>query len=264
MLTLIARSLRRIAPVCLGMAGVLGFFQIVLVLVAASYEEAGSFDRLATLLPAFASRAFGTAMTSFGGLTTVSFYETGIILMVSLFAVFVGAEPAGDVEAGFVDMVVARPVPRHWIVTRSLLVMTLATLTLTLTMGACLWIGLLTMAPPQARWPEPRLVLNLIAHLTLVACCFGASSLAAAGWARRRATAQACVGLAAIALYLIDFLGIWGKSMWLINRVSPFHFYVGSAILEGRANTALDLSVLGGATVVAAAIAYWQFSRRDL
>jgi hypothetical protein len=264
MLTLIRRSLRRIAPVWLGMAGVLGFFQIVLVLVAASYQDAGSFDRLSTLLPAFAQRAFGTAMTSFGGLTTVSFYETGIILMVALFAIFVAAEPAGDVAAGFVDMVVARPIPRHWIVTRSLLVMLITTLTLPLTMGACLWIGLVTLAPSHVRWPEPRLVLNLMAHLTLVASSFGAASLAAAGWARRRATAQASVGLAAIALYLIDFLGIWAKTMWSINRVSPFHFYQGSAVLEGRANTVRDLSVLAAATAVASTIAYWQFNRRDL
>jgi hypothetical protein len=264
MLTLAARSLRRIAPVCLGLAGVLGFFQLVLVVVAASYEQAGSFDRLATLLPAFAQRAFGTAMTSFAGLTTVGFYETGIVLMVAQFAIFVASEPAGDVEAGFVDMVLARPLPRYWLVTRSLLVMTVTTLFLTLTMGAGTWIGLITLAPPHARWPELRTVLNLIAHLTLVACFFGAATLAAAGWARRRAAAWAPMALAAVALYLIDFLGLWWAAMPRIGRISPFHFYQGAAILEGRANSAVDLSVLGAATVAASAIAYWQFNRRDL
>ena len=56
MLTLVARSWRRIAPVCVGLAVVLCFFQLVLIVVAASYQQAGSFDRLATLLPAFAQR----------------------------------------------------------------------------------------------------------------------------------------------------------------------------------------------------------------
>ncbi len=264
MLTLVARSMRRIAPVGLGLAAVLGFFQLVLVVVAASYEQAGSFDRLATLLPAFAQRAFGTAMTSFAGLTTVGYYETGIILMVAQFAIFAASEPAGDVEAGFVDMVLARPVPRHWVVTRSLVVMMAGTLTLTLMMGAGTWIGLVTLAPPHVRWPQPRLVVNLIAHLTLVAWSFGAAALAASGWARRRAAAWAPVALAAVAMYLVDFLGLWWTAMWPINRVSPFHFYQGSAILEGRANTALDFSVLTAATVAASAIAYWQFGRRDL
>ena len=94
--------------------------------------------------------------------------------------------------------------------------------------------------------------------------CFGATALAAAGWARRRAAAWAPVALAAVATYLIDFLGLWWTAMPRIGRLTPFHFYQGSAILEGRANTALDLSVLAAATVVASAIAYWQFNRRDL
>ena len=264
MLTLVGRSLRRIAPVCIGLAAVLGGFQLILVAVAASYERAGSFDQLAMLLPAVARHAFGTAMSSFAGMASVGFYETGIVLMVALFAIFVAAEPAGDVEAGFVDVIFARPLPRHWIVTRSLLVTTIATLALMLTMGAGTWIGLVTLAPPRARWPELRIVLNLIAHLFMVASCFGAVTLAAAGWARRRAAAQAPVAVAAIALYLIDFLGVWWKELSQVSLISPFHFYQGAAIIEGRANTAQDLSVLGAATIAATALAYWQFSRRDL
>lgn len=264
MLTLAGRSLRRIAPMCLGLAAVLGGFQLVLVAVAASYERAGSFDQLAALLPAVARYAFGTAMSSFAGMASVGFYETGIVLMIALFAIFVAAEPAGDVEAGFVDVILARPLPRHWLVTRSLLVTTTATLALMLTMGAGTWIGLMTLAPPRARWPELSIVLNLIAHLFMVASCFGAATLAAAGWARRRAAASAPVAVAAIALYLIDFLGAWWKELSRVSLISPFHFYQGAAIIEGRANTVRDLSVLSAATVAAVALAYWQFSRRDL
>jgi uncharacterized membrane protein YozB (DUF420 family) len=138
------------------------------------------------------------------------------------------------------------------------------TLTLTLMMGAGTWIGLLTLAPAGVRWPEPRLVVNLIAHLTLVAWSFGAAALAASGWARRRAAAWAPVAMTAVAMYLIDFLGLWWTAMPRIGRMTPFHFYQGSAVIEGRANTALDLSVLAAATVAASAIAYWQFNRRDL
>jgi hypothetical protein len=163
-----------------------------------------------------------------------------------------------------VDIIVARPLPRHWIVTRSLLATTIATLARALTMGVCTWIGLLVLAPPRARWPEPRIVLNLIAHLIMVSCCFGAAALAAAGLARRRSAALVPVALAAVALYLVDFLGTWWTAMPHIGRISPFHFYQGAAIIEGRANTAMDLSILGAATIAASAVAYWQFSRRDL
>jgi hypothetical protein len=103
-------------------------------------------------------------------------------------------------------------------------------------MAAGLWRGRATLAPPRSRWPEPRIVLNLVAHLVLVSCCFGAAALAAAGWARRRAAAQAPVALAAIALYLLDFLGAWWTALSRVGWISPFHFYQGGD-RRGRANT---------------------------
>ena len=67
----------------------------------------------------------------------------------------------------------------------------------------------------------------------------------------------------------VAIVGVWLES----NRQAPvagerdftgYYCLEGAAILEGRANTAYDLSVLGAATAVAGAVAYWQFGRRDL
>jgi len=160
--------------------------------------------------------------------------------------------------------VLARPLPRHWIVTRTLIVMATSTLALALTMGIATWLGLHALAPPRSRWPEAAIVLTLIAHLVMVSWCFGAPALAAAAWARRRASAQAPVAIAAIALYLVDFLGAWWEPLGRFGRLSPFHYYQGSAILDGTAHTPIDLSILGGLTIAASALAYWQFGRRDL
>ena len=264
MLTLVGRSLRRIAPLWVGLAVVLAAFQIALVAVAASYEEAGSFDRLAMVLPAFARGSFGTALSSFAGMTTIGYFETLVITLVAQFAIYVATEPAGEIEGGLVDLVLARPLPRHWLVTRTLLVMATSTLALALTMGTATWLGLHALAPPGSRWPQPRIVLTLIAHLVMVAWCFGAPALAAAAWARRRAWAQGSVGLAAIALYLIDFIGTFWAPLRRFGRFSPFYYYQGSAILEGSAHTVFNLTILGTVIVAASALAYWQFGRRDL
>ena len=48
------------------------------------------------------------------------------------------------------------------------------------------------------------------------------------------------------------------------GRFSPFYYYRGAAILDGSAHTALNLTILGAIIVAASALAYWQFSRRDL
>src|SRR5476651_1075952 len=111
-------------------------------------------------------------------------------------------------------------------------------------MGIATWLGLHALAPEGALWPTPRVVLTLIAHLVMVAWCFGAAALAAAAWARRRAWAQGTVALAAVALYLVDFLGSLWAPLRRFGRLSPFHYYQGSAILDGTANTALNLAIL--------------------
>ena len=113
MLTLIGRSLRRIVPLWAGLAAVLVAFQFALIAVGASYEKAGSFNVLAMVLPGFARGAFGTALSSFAGMTTFGYFETLIVILVTQFAIYVATEPAGEVEWGLVDVVLARPLPRH-------------------------------------------------------------------------------------------------------------------------------------------------------
>ena len=69
--------------------------------------------------------------------------------------------------------VLARPLPRHVIVSRSFLVMAIGTLLMSGAMQATTWAGLWWMAPADAQWPAARTVLSLSAHMTLIAWCFG-------------------------------------------------------------------------------------------
>lgn len=264
MLTLVGRTLRRIAPLTAALAALLALFQFALVAVAASYERAGSFAFLSALVPDFAKGHIGAGLTSFAAMTTTGYFEPMIVMLVAQFAIYVAAEPAAEIETGLVDTVLARPLPRHWLVSRSLIVIAFGTIVLMIAMGAATGLGLRLLAPPRAHWPEARIVLLLMANLLMVTWCFAAATLAAAGWTRRRVTAQAPVAVAAIAYYLLNFLA----TMWAPARsfawLSPFHYFTGAAILGGGGNLAFNLSILGTATVIAASVAYWQFNRRDL
>jgi ABC-type transport system involved in multi-copper enzyme maturation permease subunit len=263
-LTLIGRSLRRLAPLTAALSALLAAFQIAIVAVAASYERAGSFAFLSALVPDFAKGHIGAGLTSFAAMTTTGYFEPMIVMLAAQFAIHVAAEPAAEIETGLVDTVLTRSLPRHRIVSRSLLVMAIATLILMIAMGSATALGLRALAPPRTPWPEARIVLLLIVNLLAVTWAFGAATLAAAAWARRRVSAQAPVAVAAIAFYLLNFLA----SMWAPARsfawVSPFHYFAGAALLGGSGNLAFNLSILGTVTAVAAAVAYWQFSRRDL
>jgi hypothetical protein len=264
MLTLIGRSLGRSRGLFAAVALLLAGFQAALVATAASFEEGPGFERLIGLAPAFMQEGLGPALTSFGGLASLSFYEPLLVLLIVEFAIYLAAEPAGDVESGLVDLLLARPVPRHYLVTRSLVMATGASIALPLVMAATLWICLVSFAPATAAWPSARIVWSLIAHLTAVTWCFTGAGLAAAAWARRRSTAHAGVGLSAVAMYLMDFVGdAWSSAAWLAY-LSPFHAFHGARILAGTSEPARDLSVLILLGAMGVAAAYWQFARRDV
>ncbi len=201
---------------------------------------------------------------SFAGATTLGYYDPLVIMLLVQFAVYAGSEPAGDVELGLVDLVMARPIPREWLVTRSIVLVTAVTVALTLSMGAGTWAGLAWLAPANERWPQARLVGLLMAHLGALAWAFGCVTIAVAAWVRRRGAAQASVAVAAIALYFVEMVGqSWDRAAPLA-RLVPFHYYHGASLVNGRANAAFDLSIFAALGAVGVAAAYWQFGRRDL
>ena len=92
----------------------------------------------------------------------------------------------------------------------------------------------------------------------------GAAALALSAFVRRRGAAGLPAAVGAVASYLLETLSDTWTAAERLAVFSPFHYFPGAAVLDGRADPAADLSVLGGVTAVAATVAYWQFNRRDL
>src|SRR5512145_1706423 len=154
-----------------------------------------------------------------------------IVMLIVQFAIYLATEPAGDVESSLLALVLARPMPRHWIVTRSLLVMMIGTALMSGAMYATTWAGLWWLAPPDVQWPDPRTAFSLSAHVSLIAVCFGSAALAASGWTRRRGAAVGAVAVIAITAYLVELLeSIWAPARD-VARFSPFHYFNASGIL---------------------------------
>jgi hypothetical protein len=263
--TLIRRTVARVWVLGAVLAGLLAAFQLALVAVAASLASTGGFERLAGLAPAFIQQAFGPALTTFGGMATLGFFEPLIVILVVTYAIHVASEPAGDVESGLVDLMLARPLPRHLLLTRSLIVMTGSTVVLPLAMGLSLWAGLSWLAPADQRWPDLRVVMMLMANLAAVAWCFGGVALAAAAFSRRRGSATTIVAVGCVAMYLAETVGeAWPARAGWASWLSPFHRFHGAAIIAGDAHSASDFTILLTIGAAGVALAYWQYQRRDV
>ena len=121
------RSLGRVKILSAALALVLVALQLSIIAAAATFVDSGGFERLAQVVPAFVLQTMGPALTSFRGMVLFAYFDPLIVMLIVQFAIYLATEPAGDVESNLVDLVLARPVPRHLIVTRSLLVMTIGT-----------------------------------------------------------------------------------------------------------------------------------------
>jgi ABC-type transport system involved in multi-copper enzyme maturation permease subunit len=125
-------------------------------------------------------------------------------------------------------------------------------------------LGLLLFASPRFDAPSVAVSAKLLVHLAAVALCFGGLGVAIAARARRWSTAFAATALAAVALYLIDFLAIAWPAMGRVSWLSPFHYFPALSILTGEVSPWRNLSLLTAAFLLLSAIGYWRFSRRDL
>jgi ABC-2 type transport system permease protein len=264
---LVLRSFAQARYVLLGCWALLCLLQLVTVGQAAALEAQQAFGRLTELVPAFVQRGLGAKallLSTFKGAVAFGYFHPVICLLVSLLAAYLTTELAHEVEAGLVDVELARPLPRHVLVTRSLIAAAAAVGIAVSLMALGTWAGLRTFGSPSFDAPSRGMIANLIAHLAAVAAVFGALGLAIAAGARRWSTAFFGTALAAVVLYLVDFLAIGWPSMRPLSWLSPFQYFPALSIIAGEAAGLHNLAILGSTAALLTAVAYVRFEKRDL
>jgi ABC-type transport system involved in multi-copper enzyme maturation permease subunit len=264
---LLGRSVAQASRLLFAVFALLVGFQVLIVIQASSYERSQSFGRIAELMPGYLQRGLGNLallLASFPGMVTAGYFHPVIVVMLALLASYLATEPAHEVESGLVDVVLARPVRRHHLVTRSLLLMVGTVLAAVLAMSLGTWVGLRLFADPAWAWPTVPTMARLMAHLAAVAVCVGALGLAVAAGAQRRVTAVALVSVTAVIAYLVAFLAISWAPAKALAWLSPFYYYPAVAILADSAPRFSNLLVLISAATAFIVVAYWRFARREL
>jgi ABC-type transport system involved in multi-copper enzyme maturation permease subunit len=264
---LLKHSLKRMRSLVLTMGLLLGAFQIVLVMVAGSIQRSGGFEQLSAMLPPFAREMMGPSMAgfmSFGGIVCLGYFH--LIVMGSLvgLAIAIATVPAAEVETGFIDLILSRPLARHWIITRSMIAVILAVVAVLGLMMTGTWIGLETLAPPGADWPSVTLIRSLATNLGLLMLCWGGVALAIGSAARRRSIAGASTALLALTAFLLDYVGRLWQPAQSVAWLSPFRYYSTFDLVLGAPLPLKNVAVLGGIALAGWLAAYALFARRDL
>jgi hypothetical protein len=247
--------------------GILAVFQVLATLMAATFQELGTFDQITALVPPFIREFLGNSLLgvfSFGGIVCIGYFHVAVTAALVGVAVAISTEPAAEIERGFSDLILSRPVPRHAAITRTVVLLVVCTVFIVLLMVGGTWTGLEMFAPPGAVWPTPRLIVSLAVNLWALTFCWGGLAMAVAAHARRRSVASAVVGAAALALFLGDYVARAWKPLTPFAPLSPFHYYNAMALVAGGTLSLLHLWVLGAIGIAGILLAYGLFARRDL
>jgi len=266
-LVLAAHSLRRIRGVVIGTGIVLSGFQFLLTQVAAFLMRTEAFGLLPNLVPDFIRSMAGPSMLafmSFEGIVALGYFHPIVIAAHLGLAMAIATEPAAEVETRFADLTLARPLARRQVITRTVVVLLVAEAAVLCMMTMATWSGLACCTPADAARPTPAVIGSLAITLGAVTVCWGGVALAVSSAVRRRATASGATAIAALAAYLLDYLGrVWDPARY-VSRLSPFHYFEPMSLLSGAPLNRRNIAVLLAVGLLGTTASYIAFSRRDL
>ena len=264
---LVGHALWRARTLVLTVAVILALFQWLMTLIAGALYSTGAFTQILSFLPPMFRALAGEAlvpMMSFGGMVTVGYFH--LIVQAALVALAMGlsTQTASEIELHIVDLLMARPVSRAWLVWRSVAALFGATLVVLAAMALGTWSGLHLFAPAEVEWPARSLVFSLAINLGLLMLSWGAVALAIAAMSRRRVIAISIAGIAAFVAFLVDYTARLWDPMKKVAWLSPFHYVNQSDLVAGGALAPPDVAVLAGITITGVAIAFVAIFKRDL
>lgn len=262
---LLSLSLKRARTLLIATGLLLAAFQVLMVVIASSINPT-KFDDISALLPPFVRAILGPSLTSvmsFGGIVSLGYFELAVVIALLALIIALATVPASEIETGFADLILARPLPRHWIITRTIALVLFAITTMLAAMMAGTWAGLALYARPDAEWPSFAMIGLLALNLGLLLLCWGGVAMAL-GAAFRRSVAGATTGLLALAAFILDYAGrLWAPAdqlAWL----SPFRYFIPFDLVMGSPLPAENILVLLAIALTGFTLAYLLFTQRDI
>jgi ABC-type transport system involved in multi-copper enzyme maturation permease subunit len=265
-LLLLRLSFKRQRAMLMAVGFLLGAVQALRVLIAASVHNAGQFDEVTALLPPFIRDIFGPSLASvmtFNGIVCGVYFDTGFIIALIAVTIALSTLPASEIETGFADLVLSRPMPRHWLITRTIALAWLSIALMLLTIIAGTWAGLVLFAPPDAPWPPARQTATLALSLGMLVVCWSGVAVAfGAAW--RRGPAATATSLIAFASLIMD----WARRLWppldRIAWLSPFYYFEPYELVAGDPLRPENLLILAAIAMTGYVVAYYVISQRDI
>jgi ABC-2 type transport system permease protein len=250
-----------LVSLCFGLAGI----EWLLVWIAATIDAGpGIRSLLEQVLPPEIRTLFSSqlGMMSVSGMVGFGFQHPMVLVAAISFIIVVCTLPAGERESGFLDLILARPVPRHrfFLSVVALFILGAVLLPLALFAGAALGLSQINV-PNEIHWTRyARPAGGLMALLLAV----GGYTLLFAAGAQRRGTAASRAIAVTLTLYWIDLMADLWEPAASVRWLSPFYYYdpIPAALIPYTpvSHPVVLLTVF----LIGTALATYRFGKRDL
>jgi ABC-2 type transport system permease protein len=261
---LLWRNIRQHAGLLAVLFASLVLVEFFLIWVSAEMGIGPEFQRFLEgfLPPEITEMIFGQfGLTSFAGAVAFG-YQHPFSVVASIAMVTVAATvPAAERERGYLELFLARPLPRarYLLSTTLFILMAAVVLPLALLIGTALGLGFVE-SPEEIEWIS---YLPAAFSMSLLLLAIGAYTLFFATGARRRGTAVSQSVAFTLLFYWMDFMGDYWDTISYARRASPFNYFDPARASFGSGLSAGDLSVLGSIAVVMLLLAFFNFNRQD-
>lgn len=217
------------------------------------------FDKLPEAFRAMFAPGGIDITTPEGYIATEFFSLIGPLLFFAYTIAIGGSATAAEEERGTIDLLMALPVPRWRVVLEKYVALIMGAIAL----GIALLLGI--AAGGLAAGLELRLVglAAIIGSAVLLALLFGALALLLGALSGRRMFSIGLAFALAVASYFVYSFSALVEVLKPLRPISPFTYYIGDNPLVNGLK-AVDIAVLGVATIVFFLLAVVAFSRRDL
>jgi ABC-2 type transport system permease protein len=201
---------------------------------------------------------------SFKGIVCMGYFHLAVMSALIALSITLATMPTSEIETGFIDLILARPLARHWIITRTIVVSALSTAAILALMMLGTWAGLRALAPRVAGWPSRDLIFSMVVNLALLMLCWSGVAMAIGSAARRRGVAGAIAGLLALTTFLLDYVARAWQPAATAGWLSPFRYYDPFDLLLGNPLPGRNLLILAAIAISGFVLSYVLFSRRDI
>jgi ABC-2 type transport system permease protein len=226
-------------------------------------QNAESLSEVIESLPEGLRRALVGASADFfspSGYLQARLFALFVPLLLLIYTIGAGSRAiAGEEEQKTIDILLSTPVPRR----RVLLDKALALLLATAGLGSVVWAVLLATGPPFDVSVGPGPLAAAVANVFLLATAFGAIALAVGAATGRGGLAAGVTSGVAAGSYLVDVLALSVDGLEWLERGTPIFYYRSTEPLT-RGLDPVNGAVLAGIALIAVAVAFVTFERRDL